>query len=68
MGQALRRIHEIVRHNEKEIHLFDASPDELTFKRGNIIEITWCHETFLSDSEDAQMVFREFVHDVKLVK
>ena len=57
-----------VRHNGKEISLFDASPDELSFKRGNIIDITWCYETFLSDAEDAQMGFREFVRDVKLVK
>ena len=57
-----------VRHNGEEICLFDVTPDELNFKRGNIIEITWCHETFLSDVEDAQMYFREYVHSVRLVK
>ena len=57
-----------VRHNGEEICLFDATPDELNFKRGNIIEITWCHEIFLSYGDDAQMYFREYVHSVKLVR
>jgi hypothetical protein len=57
-----------VRHNDEEIWLFDASPDELNFKRGNIIDITWCYEIFLSYGEDAQMEFREFVYSVKLAR
>jgi hypothetical protein len=57
-----------VRHNDEEIWLFDVSPDELKFKRGNIIDITWCYEIFMNESEDAQMEFREFVYSVKLAR